>query len=140
MGRHCLAMVRRQALRYQFHFRMTATSSSIILQLPIEISQAEPGKARGTGAIAAPIQPMTGKARISGPGIAPAQRNQLAISGESIPAPTLTGPAGGYAQKYRGGHARSAGLQQPAHNTAIHPTRLGSAYTPTNWPTTPTPG
>src|SRR3546814_7821973 len=91
MGRHCLAMVRRQALRYQFHFRMTATSSSIILQLPIEISQAEPGKTRGTGAIAAPIQPMTGKAGISGPGIAPAQRNQLAIAGESIRGRTLSG-------------------------------------------------
>src|SRR3546814_17633363 len=88
-------MVRRQALRYQFHFRMTATSSSIILQLPIEISQAEPGKARGTGAIAAPIQPMTGQAGISGPGIAPAQRNQLAIAGESIRGRTLSGAAGG---------------------------------------------
>src|SRR3546814_12684160 len=102
MGRHCLAMVRRQALRYQFHFRMTATSRSIILQLPIELSQAEPGKARGTGAIAAPIQPMTGKAGISGPGIAPAQRNHLAITAESIRARTPSGSAAGTPQQQPG--------------------------------------
>src|SRR3546814_8282464 len=127
MAGHCLAMVRRQALRYQFQFRMTATSSSIILQLPIEISQAETGKARGTGAIAAPIQPMTGKAGISGPGIAPAQRNQLAIAGESIRGSKISDSAGGKEQKMRGGNARSEGLQQTSQQSGNTATRIGTA-------------
>ena len=111
-----LALLGGELLGDPAHLRMVAPAVGIGLELAMDITGVEAGKARTSSAIAASPQPVAGKARIRRPRAGTAQRDQLAAGAEPFARCGVHRTAGGE-QRSRDGRAAKAGSKGAQHGT-----------------------
>jgi len=83
-GGHRTAFASIELLSDPTHLRMVTASVGKGIELPLEIARVQPRKSRRAGAISAPIEPVTGKAGIARSGARATQRDDPAVSRETV--------------------------------------------------------
>jgi hypothetical protein len=111
----------RQLPRDRLHLGMPAPSIRIGFELCRHIAAVQPGEARRAGAIAAPIDAVTGDARIGRARVAAAQGDQLSSGGELVGRTALHRAAAGEQQ------ARKARKHAQTHRFGEPPGRGGGS-------------
>ena len=100
----------------RLHFRMPARSAAIGLELPLQIARIERGQPRRAGAVAKPVETMTGDAGVRRAGIAPAQCDQMTAFGEAIGGCGLGRAAPSDARRKQERKQRSDEMGAPIHD------------------------
>lgn len=127
IGRHGLPVAGVELAGDIVHLRMLTASVGIGFELPLQVADVEPGQSRRAGAVAAPIEPVTGEAGVRRPGPGSAEGDDAAVRLEAIGRPGRGVGAAAHQQGASGDKRLGAGNRHDGYRTFGLPRRFRAA-------------